>query len=204
MPDATYRRLLPQLERVNLRYRHRLYGPGDTFTHVYFIENGTISVLAGPAARSTIEIAMVGSEGLVGLPVFLGVKVSNSLALVHGEGTALRMTTRDFLTECAADNDLSRILKAFTYSIIVQISRSAVCNRFHLIESRLARWLLAMQDRMRSSEFTITQEVLSHMLGVRREAVNRVAVLTIYRREGFHVAFRDAPEQIVFRGRPQI
>ena len=175
LPQATYRSMLPQLERVELKYQHRLYGSGDTFTHVYFIESGIVSILVGASARSTLEIAMIGREGMAGLPVFLGAKVANGRAVVQGEGSALRMTTGEFLTACSADADLSRVLRAFTYSIMVQISRSAVCNRFHAIDARLARWLLVTQDRMRSKEFEITQEVLSHMLGVRREAVNRAA-----------------------------
>jgi CRP-like cAMP-binding protein len=175
LPETGYRRLLPQLELVELKYQQRLYGSGDTFSHVYFIESGIVSILVGTAARSTIELAMIGREGLVGLPVFLGVKVSNNRAVVQGEGSALRMTTRDFLTACAADDDLSRVLRAFTYSMMVQISRATVCNRFHPIDARLARWLLITQDRMRSADFEMTQEALSDILGVRREAVNKVA-----------------------------
>lgn len=175
LPQATYRDIMPRLELVDLKYRQRLYGAGDAFTHVYFIESGIVSMLVGTASRSTIEIAMVGNEGMAGLPVFLGVKVAGSRAIVQGEGAAHRMTTRDFLAVCRSDEDLPRILRAYTYSIIVQISRTTVCNRFHPIESRFARWLLSTQDRMRSKDFTITQEILSHILGVRREAINKVA-----------------------------
>ena len=118
---------------------------------------------------------MVGSEGMVALPVFLGLKSSNNRAVVQGEGVALRMKAADLLKECSASDELPRILRLFTYSMLMQIARSAVCNRFHAIETRLARWLLMAQDRMGSTEFKITQEFLSSMLGVRREAVNKAA-----------------------------
>lgn len=175
LPESGYLRLLPRLERVELRFRQRLYGSGDRFTHVYFVESGIVSILVGAAARSAFEIAMVGREGMVGLPVFLGVQVSNNRSIVQGEGEALQMTAGDFLAACGADADLARVLRAFAYTIMVQISRSAVCSRFHPADSRVARWLLTTQDRMRSSSFEMTQEMLGHMLGVRREAVNKIA-----------------------------
>ena len=118
---------------------------------------------------------MVGSEGMAALPVFLGVKVSKNRAVVQGVGFAQRMKVADFLKECSVSDELPRLLRLFTYSILMQIARSAVCNRFHPIESRMARWLLMTQDRMKSTEFKITQEFLSYMLGVRREAVNKAA-----------------------------
>ncbi|MBK8303673.1 MAG: winged helix-turn-helix domain-containing protein [Chloracidobacterium sp.] len=85
------------------------------------------------------------------------------------------MTVEAFLAECAEHNDLSRVMGLFTNSIIEQLTRSAICNRFHTTESRLARWLLMTQDRMRSDDFRITQEILSYMVGVRREAINKSA-----------------------------
>ena len=175
LPVKTYRRLLPRLEQIDLVFGERLYSPGDTFTHAYFPESGIISVLAVVDNDSMLEVAIVGADGMVGLPVYLGVKVADNRAIVQGDGHALRMTVADFEKECESSEDLSRIMRAFTYTIVKQIARSAVCNRFHGIESRLARWLLMTQDRMRSSEFKITQEFLSYMLGVRREAVNKAA-----------------------------
>ncbi|MBK9528632.1 MAG: Crp/Fnr family transcriptional regulator [Acidobacteria bacterium] len=85
------------------------------------------------------------------------------------------MKTEDFLAECESDKELSRILRRFAHSLMTQIGQAAACNRYHPIETRFARWLLMTRDRMRSNEFQITQEFLSNMLGVRREAVNKVA-----------------------------
>jgi CRP-like cAMP-binding protein len=85
------------------------------------------------------------------------------------------MAAADFITECASSDEMSRILKRFTHSLMAQIAQSAACNRFHPIDSRMARWLLMTHDRMRTGEFQITQEFLSNMVGVRREAVNKAA-----------------------------
>lgn len=175
LPTKAYRRLLPKLERFELIFGARLYNPGDAFTHAYFPESGIISMLAVTEDNSSLEVAMVGNDGMVGLPVYLGIKVSDNRAVVQGVGFALRITAADLAKECETGQDLSRIMRAFTYSIVIQIARSAVCNRFHGIESRLARWLLMTQDRMMSSEFRVTQEFLSYMLGVRREAVSKTA-----------------------------
>ena len=171
----TLHRLTPKLERVELSFSEQLYGKEDIFSHVYFVESGIISILASDDEHSMIEVAMIGHEGMAPPPVYLGIKRSTCCAIVQGEGTAVRMTVKDFLEECAEYDDLSRIMSLFTYSIIVQLTRSAICNRFHSTESRLARWLLMTQDRMRSSDFRITQEILSYMVGVRREAVNKSA-----------------------------
>ena len=175
LPTKTYKGLFPKLERVDLNFGETVYGPGDVLSHIYFVESGIVSMLAVIDDHSTLEVGMVGVEGMVGLPVFLGKKTSGNRAVVQGDGHALRIKAADFSAECAAGNGLSQIMLAFTYSILVQIARSAVCNRFHDIESRLARWLMMTQDRMRSTEFRITQDFLSYMLGVRREAVNKAA-----------------------------
>ena len=175
LPDKNYLRLLPKLERFELKFAENIYETGDVIEHVYFLETGIISLLSAVEGRSLLEVGIVGSEGFIGLPVFLGVKISNNRALVQGAGYALRMKTADFLEECDRDSALTKILQSFTHSLFVQISQSAACNRFHSIESRLARWLLMTGDRMKSDEFQITQDFLSNMLGVRREAVNKAA-----------------------------
>jgi CRP-like cAMP-binding protein len=175
LPAKSYLHILPKLESITMIFGERLYNPGDVFTHVYFPESGAVSLLAVVDDESTLEVAMVGDEGMVGLPVYLGSTISENRAVVQGAGDALRIEAADFVKECDSGDDLSRIMRTFTYSVVLQIARSAVCNRFHDIEPRLARWLLMTQDRMRSSEFRITQEFLSYMLGVRREAVSKAA-----------------------------
>lgn len=171
----TLHAMTPKLERVELKFSEQIYGKDDVFSHVYFVESGIISMLASDGEHSTIEVAMIGHEGMAPPSAFLGIKRSTCCSIVQGEGTAIRMTVEDFLAECAENNDLSRVMGLFTNSIIEQLTRSAICNHFHTTESRLARWLLMTQDRMRSDDFKITQEILSYMVGVRREAINKSA-----------------------------
>lgn len=175
LPIKAYQLMRPKLEVFELRYTEIIYEPGDAISHIYFPESGIISLLSSVGNDSTIEVGIVGREGMIGLPVFLGAKISDTRVLVQGSGMALRMKWTDFLAESARSEPLRKELLAFTYRLMKQISQSAACNRFHEIEPRLARWLLMTQDRMRSDEFQITQDFLSNMLGVRREAVNKSA-----------------------------
>jgi CRP-like cAMP-binding protein len=109
------------------------------------------------------------------MPAFLGVRTSSTVAVVQGAGFAESMSVADFRDSCKNGNKLPSVLLLFLHSLMTQISQSAACNRFHSIDARLARWLLMTSDRMHSDEFRITQEFLSNMLGVRREAVNKAA-----------------------------
>jgi CRP-like cAMP-binding protein len=175
LPAKEYQRLLPKLEEISLTYAETIYETGDIIRRVYFPNSGIISLLSAVEERSLLEVGIVGNEGFIGLPVFLGVKTSNNRAIVQGAGGALVMKTTDFLAESKNGGSLSRLLQRYTHSLLIQISQSAACNRFHPIEARLARWLLMTGDRMESDEFQITQEFLSSMLGVRREGVSKAA-----------------------------
>ena len=170
-----YARLLPELEEIPLIFAETIYEPNDVIRRVYFPDSGIVSLLSAVEERSLLEVSIVGNEGFVGIPVFLGVKTSNNHALVQGAGVALSMKTADFLAECSNGGALTRVLQRYTHSLLTQISQSAACNRFHSIEARLARWLLMTADRMESNKFQITQDFLSNMLGVRREGVSKAA-----------------------------
>ena len=175
LPQTEYKILSPMLERVPLVYNERIYEPGAPIRDIYFPESGIISLLSGVGDDSTIEVGIVGNEGMAGLPVYLGVKTSATLAVVQGSGSALRMKTTDFVKFSARSPKLQALMLRYMHSLFTQVSQSAACNRFHLIDERLARWLMMTRDRVGSSEFQITQEFLSNMLGVRREAVNKAA-----------------------------
>ncbi len=174
LPQKEYRNLLSKSERIALVLSEHIYEADGFIRYVYFPESGIVSLLSTVGENSTLEVGIVGNEGMVGLPVFLGVEKSDNRAVVQGAGFALRMTAEDFTTECRR-GELPQLLQRFTHSLMIQISQSAACNRFHQIEARLARWLLMTGDRMQADEFQITQEFLSNMLGVRREAVNKSA-----------------------------
>jgi len=176
LPAGEYRRLLPDLEQIPLTYGESLYERGDTIEYVYFPDSGIISLLAVEDG-AMLEVGIVGREGIVGIAVFLGVKTSSNRAIVQGQGFAMRMKTAAFLTECDQRGMLPRLLRRFTQSLLAQVSQSAVCYRLHSAEDRLARWLLMTSDRMETKDFHLTQDFLSNMVGVRREAVNKSAVI---------------------------
>lgn len=177
LPSEEYRRLYSNIEQITLVYGENIYERGEIIGDVYFPNSGIISLLAAVNKSATLEVGIVGREGMVGLPVFLGVKTSINRAIVQGKGFAMKMKAGDFLDECQNGGKLPKILQRYAHSLLTQVSQSAVCYRFHPIEERLARWLLMTSDRMAKDEFQITQEFLSSMLGVRREAVNKSAVV---------------------------
>lgn len=175
LPKDEYRLLLPKLERFPLVFGEVIYEPGDLIRHIYFPTSGIISLLAAVEDRATLEVGIVGREGMVGLPVFMGVKTSRDTAVVQGGGAALRMKATAFRQECENGSSLPRLLRRYTHSRLTQMSQGAACNRYHSIDARLARWLLMTRDRMGTDKFQLTQEFLSNMLGVRREGVNKAA-----------------------------
>ena len=176
LPFKEYERLAPNLKPFSLKYGDAIYAEGSLIKYVYFPLGGIVSLLSAVDERSLLEVGIVGREGMVGLPVFLGVKRSANRAIVQGTGESLRLTTAAFISVCSFQGDLPILLRRFAQSLMSQISQSAVCFRFHSVEERLARWLLMTSDRIGSNDFQLTQEFLSNMLGVRREAVNKSAV----------------------------
>lgn len=175
LPGKSYRGLLAGLEPVTLDFGDVLYEPGQKMRHVYFPGNSLVSLLTLVDGRMALEVGMVGREGLVGIPLALGAEVSPVRALVQGGGTAMRMKAARFSRELRKSPQLQQEVYRYANALMAQVSQTAACNRFHVVEARLARWLLMTRDRMRSTEFRLTQEFLSHMLGVRRPGVTNAA-----------------------------
>jgi len=175
LPKKEYQALRSQLEEIPLVFEQIIYKPEVAMSDVYFPNSGIISLLAGLNERATLEVGMVGKEGIVGLAVFMGVKESQNRAVVQGAGSAMKMKATAFRRECDNGGALSHLLQRYTHSLLTQITQSAVCNQFHSVEARLARWLLMTHDRMEADDFQLTQEFLSNMLAVRRECVNKAA-----------------------------
>lgn len=175
LPDKDFQNLLANSERIELSYGSEIYKVGAIIRHVYFPESGIVSLLSAVDGNQTLEVGIVGSEGMVGIPVFLGAKISHNIAHVQGQGWALRIKAEDFLKECEKSDKLQQVVKRFVQSLMAQTAQSAACNRYHPVEARMARWLLMTKDRMKTGVFKITQEFLSNMVGVRREAVNIAA-----------------------------
>src|SRR6266446_8406546 len=183
LPAKEYDRVLPELEPISLAFAQIIYAPGDTIRHVYFPNNSIVSLLAAEDHHASLEVGMIGNEGMTGISVFMGVNTSRTLALVQGAGTASRMKAATLRKESDSLGSFHRLLHRYTHSLLTQMSLSSACNRFHTLNSRLARWLLMTHDRVASDEFRLTQEFMSNMLGVRREGVNKVA--GHLQREGF-------------------
>lgn len=175
LPKNEYKRLLPSLKPINLTFGEVLYEPGEIIKHVYFPTDSIVSLLAATPDSSSLEVGMIGNEGMAGLPVFMGVNVSPTRALVHCAGSAMRMMSATARLEANHLGSLHRLLHRYSHSLLTQVSRSSACNRFHSVDARLARWLLMTADRLNADGFRLTQDFMSSMLGVRREGVNKAA-----------------------------
>jgi CRP-like cAMP-binding protein len=160
---------------VKLTFGQVLYEPGRTIRHVYFPLDCLVSLLTAVDRKRTLEVGLVGNEGMAGMPFILGAGVSGVRALVQGAGGALRMASAPFRREFDRTPALQQALYRYTYALMAQISQTAACNRFHDAEQRLARWLLMTRDRVGTDEFALTQQFLAHMLGLRRAGVTDAA-----------------------------
>jgi CRP-like cAMP-binding protein len=175
LPRKSYLRLLPGLAPVELVFGEVLYEPGEPIRDVYFPSRSLVSLLTLVEGHLALEVGMVGREGMVGIPLTLGADVSPVRALVQGAGPAMKMSATRFRSELRSSPPLQRELNRYVHAMMAQISQTAGCNRFHVVEARLARWLLMTRDRVRSGQFRMTHEFLSHMLGVRRVGVTEAA-----------------------------
>jgi len=160
---------------VSLGFAQVIYEPSEIIRHVYFPYNSVVSLLAAENSHASVEVGMIGNEGMTGISVVMGVPKSRTLALVHAAGSALRMDSATLRKESGNSGSLNRLLNRYIHTLLTQMSLASACNRFHTLDARLARWLLMTHDRIGSDEFQLTQEFMSNMLGVRREGVNKVA-----------------------------
>lgn len=166
---------MQDLERVQLAFGEVLYEVNAPVHHVYFPNDALISLLTQVDAHRALEVGMVGSEGMLGVSLALGSVHSPVRALVQGAGSAMRLKADVFLREFGQGLSLQHSTLLYGNTLMSQIAQTAACNRFHDLESRLARWLLMTRDRVASNHFRLTQEFLSAMLGVRRVGVSKAA-----------------------------
>lgn len=175
LPAAERLRLTGDHPPINLAFSDTLSEPGERIRHVYFPIDGFVSLITPSVGSAQLEIGLVGNEGMLGVPLLLGVNVSPLRAMVQGEGRAWRVDAGTFVEEIARNAGLRNALNRYLYVFLAQLMQTATCTRFHLIEARLARWLLMTRDRAHSSQFHITHEFLALMLGVRRVGVTSAA-----------------------------
>lgn len=175
LTGADRRRLLAGCEAVDLAFSEVLYTPGERLRDVFFPITAFISLIVPIDASASLEVGLVGNEGMFGIPIALGVESAPTRAVVQGAGVSLRMTALRFGAELAQCVSLQRAIDRYVFVHLSHLSQTAGCTRFHVVEARLARWLLMTQDRAHASTFDITQEFLSLMLGVRRVGVTEAA-----------------------------
>lgn len=176
LSQSDYLRLRANLEPVQLPKGEILYRAGDIVRYMYFVDDGQVSLLSVTRGGNTIEIAMVGNEGAIGIPVLLrSPKVPYTAMVQIAVKSAWRVKAGALKEEFDQQNNLRALLLRYIHALVTQITQSAVCNRFHSSEQRLARWLLTSNDLVKSNVFFLTHEFISHMLGAPRTGVTMAA-----------------------------
>jgi CRP-like cAMP-binding protein len=177
LPDEEYGRLLPHLESVPLPFMGVLYEGGGSIRYVYFPDDGLISLLVVLDDKTVREIGVIGSEGMLGTAVALGVKTSPIRALIQLPGSAMRMKAGALREELGRGGALPDVLRRYAHALFTQVSQSAACVSSHAVDKRLSRWLLMTHDHAPGDEFEMKHEFLAMMLGVTRSVVTRAAGL---------------------------
>ena len=175
LPKGDLRQLLDGCEKVELAFGEVVHAPMERLTHVYFPISSFISLSMRVDGCASLEVGLIGSEGMFGIPLALGVDTSPVRAAVMGAGSAWRMDGELFCRQLEHSQALRSEIDRYVFVHLTQLEQATACTRFHVVEARLARWLLMLQDRAHASTFHITQELLAEMLGVRRVGVTKAA-----------------------------
>ncbi len=197
LPHAEWQRWLPELEPVDMPLGKVLYESGDTMRHVYFPTTAIVSLLYVMESGASAEIAVVGSEGVVGISLFMGGESTPSRAVVQSAGRGFRLKSQLVKDEFNRAGPVMHLLLRYTQALITQMTQTAACNRHHSLDQQLCRWLLLSLDRLQGTELVMTQELMANMLGVRREGVTEAALnlqsLGLIRYARGHIKVLDRP-----------
>ena len=175
LPSKDREQLLAQCEPIQLNFAEVLYAMGDRIEYVYFPTGSLISLITPLAGDSGLEVGLIGNEGVLGITLLLEVNIAPFEALVQGGGGALRITATAFRNEIEQSPALEDLLKRYLFVTLKQLAQTAACCRIHVVEARLARWLLMTQDRTHANTFHITHLALAYSLGVRRVGITKAA-----------------------------
>jgi len=202
LPADEFDRINRHLEPITLKLGTVLHETGDKMNNVYFPTTAIFSLLYLMENGSTAEIGIVGNDGVLGIELFMGGETTNNRAIVQSAGDAFRMNSKELKAEFTLGGVFHRLLLRYTQALMTQISQTAVCNRLHTVEQQLCRWLLLSHDRLDSDVLVMTHDLISNMLGVRREGItlaahklaelnlikNRRGTITILDRQGLESA----------------
>ena len=182
LPKDEFERVVKKLEPVNLPLGKVLYESGDKLNYVYFPTTAIISLLYVMENGGTAEIGVVGNDGVLGIALFMGGDTTPNRAVIQSAGAAFKMSAKDLMAEFSLGGKFHNLLLRYTQALITQISQTAVCNRLHSVEQQLCRWLLLSHDRLDSDKLVMTHDLISNMLGVRREGVTLAAQKLVARK----------------------
>jgi CRP-like cAMP-binding protein len=175
LPEKERARLIPQLEILTLFAKETVYETNEEMNYVYFPLDCIVVLISSVESKATVEVGLVGNEGLVGAPILMGAKNSNSQALILTEGKALRLPAAIVKKEAKRSSRMREVILTYANALLAQSAQLAACHRYHTPQARLARVLLMIDDRLHTSELRITQELLAHLLGTRRATVTQAA-----------------------------
>ncbi len=173
--DEDLRRILPKLSPVKMELGQVLYESGEKLAHAYFPTTAIISLLYIMESGSTAEIGIIGNDGIVGVSLFMGGETTTNRGIIQSAGCVLQMKEKDVKEEFKRGDRFQELMLRYTQALMTQISQTAVCNRLHPIDQQLCRWLLLSHDRLHTDKLVMTHDLISNMLGVRREGVTLAA-----------------------------
>lgn len=173
LPDRDRTRLLPQLEILTLFAKESVYESSEELNFIYFPLDCIVVLISSVEPTATVEVGLIGNEGMVGATILLGAKQSTNKALILSEGKALRLPAAVLKKEAKRSSRMRELMLNYANALLAQSAQLAACHRYHTPRARLARLLLMIDDRVATGELRITQELLAQLLGTRRATVTQ-------------------------------